>query len=666
MTTIAPAGSSFATDRQWRYVFIACSVIIAILLPSLSPAYGQTGDEWLQIFYGRDIWDYFFNGDTQALGYDKLLPRYKGMETQFLGQELYGGLFDFGTEILHRWFPSIPQLIIRHACNALTNVVLMISTGLIARRLSGRWSVGVLALFLILFSPRIFGEGMNNPKDIPFAAGFALALYAVIALLQDGSRRMVWHGVLLALGFGLAFGVRAAGGLLFFAYLLVTAALWFLLSKENRQGWWAEKKIRKRILWVTVGGLVAGYIIGLLAWPWGLQSPINNPIESLKGMTHRATKIRTLFEGSYQWNYAMPWYYEIKWILISNPISVIFGSLVFLVLGFLRRKQTGSFLLSWGLFAALFPLLYMAYKHSSVYDTWRHVFFVYPFWVIIAAIGWAWLGDMLAKILAKNAGQKAWYIGPGLAFLLTLPAVFWTFRSHPNQYVYFNEFVGGIKGAEGNYELDYYYNSSQQQVDWLRKNAPHIPGKKEIVLANMGGFGPDCLHGDTAYIAPSYLSYYKRATQPWDYYLMFPRLIPEGLVKNKNWLPAHPIHVVSVDGVPLSALIKRSDTFDLAAMHAMSAGNFAGAAQYWALHLKTDSNDPIATLNYAAALAQSGQIKEAISVAQKASNIDPEDAQAWSMLAQLYQAAGNAAAARDANARAQGIMMAMQGDAPEE
>src|SRR6187397_240055 len=93
-------------ERQWRYVFIGLSALIAILLPALSPAYGQTGDEWLQLLYGRDIWDYFFHGDTQALGYDTLLPRYQGMETQFKGQEMYGGLFDFGTEILHRWFPS--------------------------------------------------------------------------------------------------------------------------------------------------------------------------------------------------------------------------------------------------------------------------------------------------------------------------------------------------------------------------------------------------------------------------------------------------------------------------------------------------------------------------------------------------------------------------------
>lgn len=649
-------------EKQWRIVFIAISAIITLLLPILSRSYGQTGDEWLQMLYGRDIWDYFFNGDTQAMGYDTLLPRYHGMETQFKGQELYGGLFDFGTEILHRWFPSIPHLVIRHACNALTSVLMMVSTGLIAKRLSGRWSVGVFALVLIIFSPRIFGEGMNNPKDIPFGAGFALAVYAVLAFLQDGQKAKWRHTILLALGFGLAFGVRAAGGLLFFAYLIALLLLWLFFEQGAKEGWWSDKKLRKNIGMLTIVGLVAGYVIGLLAWPWGLDSPISHPIASLSGMTNRATRIHTLFEGTYQWNFAMPWYYEFKWILISNPISVVFGAVLFVFLGLKNRKQVGNFTLFFVLFAALFPLLYMIYKHSSVYDTWRHVFFVYPFWVVMAALGWAYLGTLLAQ---KWNPAKAKYAGLGIGFLLLLPAIFWTVKSHPNQYVYFNEFVGGIKGAEGNYELDYYYNSSQQQVDWLLKNAQSFDGKKKsLVLSNMGGFGPNCLQGDTSTIDAAYLSYSRIGSQPWDYYILFPRLVPEGLVTNKSWLPKNAVHVVSIDGVPLSAIIKRTDTFDLAAARAMELKDFTTAAADYAQSLRNYSNNTIGMLNYANALAQGNRLPEAIGVLQEVTKINPEDANAWQFLAQVYNASGNAAAARDAQSRAQNIIAAMQVEEP--
>ncbi len=655
-------------DRTWRIIFLVVAGIILILLPSLSPAYGQTGDEWLQMFYGRDIWDYFFNGDTQALGYETLLPRYQGMETQFKGQELYGGLFDFGTEVLHRWFPSIPHLVLRHFCNALTNVLMIVSTGLIARRLSGRWSVGVLALVLMVFSPRIFGEGMNNPKDIPFAAGFTLAVYAVIAFIQDGRQHIWRHAALLALGFGIAFGVRAAGGLLFFGYLVVTIGLWLFLHKDGRKGWWSEPATRKRVLLFIAGGLVAGYIIGLLAWPWGLQSPVSNPIASLQGMTNRATKIHTLFEGRYQWNYAMPWYYELKWIIISSPISVIVGGLLFVVLGFLGRKRIGSFTLVLGLFAALFPLFYMIYKNSSVYDTWRHVFFVYPYWVVMAALGWAWLGDLIQTKMAKGGEIRQRYIGHAIALLLLFPAILWTIRSHPNQYVYFNELVGGIKGAEGEYELDYYYNSSQQQVSWLRDHAPRVKGQKTIALSNMGGFGPNCFHNDTADFGSGYLNYYKMATEPWDYYMLFPRLIPEGLVKNKSWLPPHAVNVVRVDGVPLSAMIRRVDSSGIIAGRAMKAGDLAGAALSYAQYLQRDSTNTVALQNYAIAMANTNRLPEAIAALERATRINPEDIQALMDLAKMYEAIGNRAAAQQASFRAQELIAEQQEDAeaPEE
>ncbi len=645
-----------APEKQWRFVFIGLAAIIAVLLPALSPAYGQTGDEWLQMFYGRDIWDYFFNDDTQALDYNTLLPRYQGMETQFRGQELYGGLLDFGTEILHRWFPSIPHLVLRHICNALTNVLLIVSTGLIAKRLSKRWATGVLALLLMLFSPRIFGEGMNNPKDIPFAAGFTLAVYATIAFLQDGRKGMLRHALLMMLGFGIAFGVRAAGGLLFFAYLAAFFLFWKIFDPAAKSSWWQDKAARKKLLIFAAGGIIGGYILGLLFWPWGLQSPIGHPLESLQGMTNRETKIRTLFEGRYMLNSNMPWYYEFKWIFISNPLAVIAGVILFAVLGFTQRKAAGLFSYTALLFAALFPLLYMIYKHSSVYDTWRHVFFVYPYWAVMAALGWQYVGSLVAGRFAK-AGA---YSGHGIALLALIPAIAWTIRVHPNQYVYFNELAGGIRGAEGNYELDYYYNSSQQQVRWLLQNAPRIPGKKSLVLSNMGGFGPNCLHNDTSSLAPGYLSYHRMDTQPWDYYLLFPRLLPEGLVKNKSWLPANAAHVVRVDGVPLSAVIKRTDSFDLVAARAAAAKDFRTAAANLQQLVAKDPNNYYGWLNYANALANLNRLPECVKALEQVTRLNPEDIQVWQFLAQVHNATGNAQAAQIAQNRAMELMSEQQ------
>lgn len=558
-----------ANEAIWKKVFIAFSAFTFIILPLLSHAYGQSGDEWLQILYGRDIWDYFHGGDKQALDYFTLTKYPQSMEMQFQGQHYYGGFFDYGTELLHRWLPSTPHLYIRHFCNALTAALMMVSTGLIAKRLSGRWSVGFIALLFIFFSPRIFGEGMNNPKDIPFAGGFALAVYAVLALVQDGRRRMWWHSALLAFGFGLAFGVRSAGGLLFIAYLIVIIAGYIFFNKESRAALWTDKKMRVRLLLAVLTGLVAGYIIGLVAWPWGLQSPLSHPIESLQAMSNRQVPVRTLFEGEYQLGEDLPASYELKWIFISNPLAVIIGAVLFLLFAIRVRKIAGTFAMLFPVFGALFPLLYMMYKHSIVYDTWRHVFFVYPFWVVMAAMGWWMLGDFInVRFFKKEEVIRERFLWQGLAMLALLPAIIWTVCSHPNQYVYFNEFAGGVKGASGAYETDYYYNSSAQDVAWILKDIPRIPGKKSIVLTNMGGFGPNCFLGDTAFVASDYCRPEKLGSREFDYYILFPRNIDPELVLNETWVPQNAAFVARAGGVPLSAVIKNPHTAPTATLPA--------------------------------------------------------------------------------------------------
>ena len=66
-----------AESRLWRNAFFILSIFVLIILPLLSHSYGQTGDEWLQMEYGRDIWNYFTNGNPQALDYSagNLQPR---------------------------------------------------------------------------------------------------------------------------------------------------------------------------------------------------------------------------------------------------------------------------------------------------------------------------------------------------------------------------------------------------------------------------------------------------------------------------------------------------------------------------------------------------------------------------------------------------------------
>ena len=633
-------------SQNWRNIFFIISALLVVIMPWLSRDYGQSGDEWLQIEYGQHIWNYFFNGDTQALSYDN-------KSLQYVGQEFYGGLFDFTMEIFHRWFPSIPILILRHFFNALTGAFMMIFTGLFVYRLSRKWSVGLIALLFIIFSPRIFGESMNNPKDIPLGCGFMIGSYFWLALLQDLPRKAWKHTIGIAIGFGIAFGVRSAGGILLVAYFGVMTLLYYFTNVEFRTLVKTDNnKLLKKGIMVAVVGLIAGYIIGLLAWPWGLQSPLTHPIESLKEMTNRSVQLRVFFEGVFRLNNAQPWYYELKWILISNPVIVIIGVAVFFVLIMNIKKRYGSFVVFFLVFAAFFTPLYMIYKKSSVHDTWRHLFFVYPFWVSMAALGWT----SITKFIKSD---KAELIPVAICVLGLLPAIIWTFKTHPNQYVYFNEIVGGIEGANGYYDTDYYQNSGLQDANWLLKNVKKIPGRKVIIGSNMLGFDK-YFAKDSSWIEWVYVRYNDRHTKPWDYYVTYSRYIAPEQLQNDIWPPKNAVYKVEVNGVVLSAVLPRLSTAGIEGSQALNNKDYATAAQQYGQYVQADQYDENAWGNYGIALAGAGQIEPAVVALNKAIQLDPGNPELYQRLAYVLDAKGDRQGAEQAARTANSIIMQQQ------
>lgn len=639
------SSSTIVESKYWKQAFIVLSLLIVVLMPYLSKDYGMTGDEWLQKEYGEDIWNYFKKGDQQALNYD-------ARSLQYQKQELYGGWFDYTTTVLHHWFPSVEILTLRHFCNSIYGALMMIFTGLLAWKLSKKWSVGVIALLFTVFSPRIFGESMNNPKDIPFAAGFIIGIYFFVALLEDMPSKLWRNAIGLAIGFGIAFGVRSAGGILQLVYFVVIFLLYFLLNKSFKER--LKQTALKRIAIVVGVALIVGYIIGLSCWPWGLQSPIDNPIESLKGMTNRETNIRVLFEGKYTWAHSLPWYYEFKWILISNPVIILVGIALFVLFIIQARKKYELQVPMLILFGALFPIVYMIYKHSTVYDSWRHVFFVYPFWAIAGAYGWDLLGNYIKD-------KRYNWVRVAIPVLGLSPAIIWTVRSHPFQSVYFNELVGGAKNAYGYYDLDYYQNSGKAAADWIKNNTKPIPGKKIIVKSNMSAYGL-YFAKDTSWIMGDYGRYTERHHLVWDYYVAYPRYIPAELMQENKWLLQNTVHAVQIEGVPLCVVVKRQNTTGIDAYNAFQKKDYLTAVKKYAEFITNDTTDDYAFANYGIALASIGQVNPAIIAIKKAIQLDPSQLQYLQLLAEIYKAAGDMQNYQKIMMEAQNLSMQQQGD----
>jgi predicted Zn-dependent protease len=94
----------------------------------------------------------------------------------------------------------------------------------------------------------------------------------------------------------------------------------------------------------------------------------------------------------------------------------------------------------------------------------------------------------------------------------------------------------------------------------------------------------------------------------------------------------------------------------------MKANNFDSAIFWFQKALTKDPNDETSLTGYAIAMANKGQMAEAISAIQKKLKITPNDVQSYDILAKLYNAAGDRNKAHEAQMKEQELINAEQGD----
>ncbi len=553
------------SEKQFQLCFNILASASLVLMLWLSGDYGISWDEW---FVG--------NGGVVALKY--ILTLGKDQEAlSFLGIAMYYGQFFYGIsalifglmkgDVLQFAVEGLrnPQDIlaffrISHLFNAFLGWVAMFYAARLARELSS-WRGACIALILIVLSPRFFGHSMNNSKDIPFAAAYLMSLYYSIKYIEQLARPRLSTALFLIMGLAMAIGIRI-GGILLFCYFGLFASLAFFYALRKKE----VGKIKNGLLFL-VPIFIAAYFLGLLFWPYGLSSPFKNPLHTLQVMSnYDLWKGVVLFEGRQIEASQLPWYYLFKWIGITAPLPVLFGCVLGFAGLFAARKQLHWPKVAAVLFAFVFPLAYILIKDAIVYDEMRHILFVYPLIVVFAALGWE---KLFAFLNSKNLKIIA---AAGLMLLLIQP-LSWAVRNHPNQYVYFNPAVGGIDGAFGDYETDYFGNCIRESSEWLmeyhEKNHPYQP----LIVRADGS-----LMSSYPYLKNKFFSWYFPFGYPVDFlktnpyehigyapYLLGPTgwdyaiLLSRGWEKEalqKAWPPPATIHTVKADKTVLCSVIK--------------------------------------------------------------------------------------------------------------
>ncbi|HLN22395.1 MAG TPA: glycosyltransferase family 39 protein [Patescibacteria group bacterium] len=471
---IAMAESPSAMAKGWHsgitFADLARLVILVALVLVLLTFrdYGITNDEEVQKIYGQMVLAYYASGfhDLSALSYKDLY--------------YYGGLFDFVAAFFNQFSP-LGEYETRHLLGGLVGVLGLLGTWRLGRRLAGD-RAGFLAVCLLAVTPAYYGPAFNNPKDIPFAVGMVWTLLTICQLIPHLPRPPLRRVMSFALSLGLTLGVRVGGGLagVYLAIILLAYLAWRGL--ETRSLKVAGDEARTLAL-ALLPALPIAYATMAACWPWAYQSPFN-PLVAVAHFSHYGINIETLMAG--QWLPAghLPAIYLPLYLLVKVPELVLAGTIVGLVMvtiWLFRLRQRATIekakilQLAAVVLAAAFPLAFFVIERPTIYNGLRHFEFLLPPFAVIAAVGLHSLWTRISQ--GSERRGKAF----GLAFAAAALLQVWIMASlHPDEYVYFNALAGGVKGADGQFELDYWCNSLAEAARDLTAYIKMENGGREI------------------------------------------------------------------------------------------------------------------------------------------------------------------------------------------
>jgi hypothetical protein len=415
-------------------------VAALLLVMTTFRQHGVTWDEPGLRIYGQMLVDWYASGLTDDHAFEFANLRY------------YGGAFDIVATLLERVVPLDPYQL-RHLLGGLIGLLGIVLAWRMARRL-GRPRAGLLAILLLATLPGWWGHMFFNSKDVPFAVGMLGAVLVWLRCIEEWPRPRLRTALLLGLAVGLTLGVRVGGVLL--AVYIAPSLLLLTVDQARCQGIAAATwGLLEGALRLVPAGVAAVAVL-VPAWPWVALAP-GNFLAAIDYLSHFPYAADTIFAGRRYPAPAVPVHYWPTLLVLQLPEIVLGGLLAAAVAApaAVRAADTRrrAALLTVAM-AALLPLLYAVLARPTAYNNLRHFIFMLPPLVVLAALGLDRVAGRLPQRWQKLAAGT-------LAAGLLLPAVR-IVQLHPYAYVYFNDASGGLKAAEGRFELDYWGTSFKE------------------------------------------------------------------------------------------------------------------------------------------------------------------------------------------------------------
>jgi hypothetical protein len=337
---------------------------------------------------------------------------------------------------------------------------------LIIKKSFKSWKLGLLGSLFLIMSPRIFGESFYNPKDIPFMSVFIISIFTLILFLQEKT----WSaGILHGLACAFLIDIRILGVLV--PLLTVIFFIFDILAKKDT-GMGPVKAFTSIAIYFSV---TVSFTI--FFWPYLWESPIKNFLEVFSIVSRFPWPGANLYLGEYVKATELPWHYIPVWLSITTPILY----LLFFIIGFVhsikkifkkpleyyRKNRETIIFISW----LVLPITIVILFGSVVYNGWRHMYFVYPAFLLISLRGLV----LLFRFIQERPGKLFRIILSSIivaAILLSLSnSARFMIKYHPYQGTYFNKLAGkDMAEVKYNFDLEYWGTSYREALEYILEN----------------------------------------------------------------------------------------------------------------------------------------------------------------------------------------------------
>ena len=384
-----------------------------------------------------------------------------------------------------------------------------------------------VCVFLVL-SPRIFAESFYNSKDLGFLCFLLYALYTMLQFIKyKNTKWLCIHALFSAL----LIDVRVMG-IMIPPLTIVVYAFDVFYNKLDK------KKLLQPVLYFY---LLAAFVVIFFPFLW--NAPLENFIAVYSRMKQYPIIGEVYFWGTHITSDKLPWYYIPAWILITTP--VLYSALFFIGIfgyAYLTVKENfksfnNALLLHCSFVLLAFPILSVIVLNSTLYDGWRHLYFIYPLFIVFTLFGLQQLFNFFAS------RKKLLYV---LIYLNFGAVAFWMLKNHPLQNAYFNMVSRATIDAGNKFEKDYWGLSFRQGLEYLANHT-----NQPIHIASLHDF--PCLFNLLSLDEKtrSKFIFHREVESDWEYYLTYYR---NGQEPSQN---LHKVTSIDIDGYPIMGIYKK-------------------------------------------------------------------------------------------------------------